>query len=115
MAESNTVWSHIGLLVIGLGSGYILKDWMVRGDKVEALQDVRTVEAEDVTKLIESNNRVVAVVQKADKDRSTFREIVNSSGSGCPIDSDTGGMLYELVQQTNGPKSRKGDKGGFEP
>lgn len=113
MAESNTVWSHIGLLVIGLGSGYILKDWMVRGDKVEALQDVRAVEAEDVAKLIESNNRVVSVVQKTDKDRSKFREIVDSSGSGCPIDSDTAGMLYELVQQTGGPKSREGDKGGF--
>lgn len=115
MAESNTVWSHIGLLVIGLGSGYILKDWMVRGEKVESLQEVRTVEAEDVAKLIESNNRVVSVVQKTDRDRSKFREIVNSSGAGCPVDADTAGMLYELVQQTNGSKSRKGDKGGFEP
>lgn len=113
MAESNTVWSHIGLLLIGLGSGYVFKDWMVRGEKVEALQDVRAVESEDVTKLIEANNRVVSVVQKADKDRSKFREVVDSSGSGCPIDSDTAGMLYELARQTTGPKSREGDKGGF--
>lgn len=111
MSSGNTVWSHIALLILGLGGGYLTKDWMVRGEENAVLKDIRVVESEDVQRLIDSNNRVTAIVQQADKSRSKSREVIGASNiSDCPVDDDTSGMLWQLAQETNGPKSRSGAK-----